>query len=279
MAAVAKNFLLDLLAAAGDVGIEVAALVDAATVMGVQPNAARVALSRLKHSGLVICDRRGAYRIAADAPGVHPALSRWRAPKQHLRRWSGRWSAVMLDVKGPTSRVARRAQSRALRLHGLAEWRNAVCVRPDNLRGGLERLHAGLVRAGLDANTPVFELGEAPFEPTELYDVDALERGYRQGRQRLEEARSKLTKMPLRRAAARAFELGNEALKKLAFDPWLPEELCDTRARSRFIAAVLDHDERSRRLWSEILGASLHTDTAARKGRETTSLSTRSAQL
>jgi phenylacetic acid degradation operon negative regulatory protein len=88
-----------------------------------------------------------------------------------------------------------------------------------------------------------------------LWDTAALDAGYRDGTARLTAWREQVRTLPLERAAREAFELGNRAIRRIVFDPWLPAPLIDEAARRRFIAAVTRHDDIGKAIWRQYLGA------------------------
>ena len=224
-----------------------------AELLGIQANAARVALSRLKRDGLISRSARGEYRVAPEAPALHPALARWRELDRHLSPWQGDWLALPRSHRSRTGSPSERRWLRAQRMFGLCRWRNDVYLRPSNLRGGLSALCEGLSRARVEALEDAFVMVHPKLRIDDFYDRPGLDAGYRTTTQKLTRAITRLETLPLEKAAAESFALGAETLRQLAFDPWLPDTGCDSEARRACIEAAKEHDQLARRVWSELL--------------------------
>jgi phenylacetic acid degradation operon negative regulatory protein len=109
-------------------------LVRAAAAFGLSENATRVALSRMVASGELAAGE-GEYRLAGsllDRHG-HQEMGRRRATLE----WDGSWVMAVVGAGGtrraPADRAALRRRLAGLRL---AEWREGLWVRPDNLGPG-----------------------------------------------------------------------------------------------------------------------------------------------
>lgn len=110
--------------------LPVAQLVALAGLFGVNPNRARVALSRMAAAGEVLAIGDGRYRLAG---ALLARQERQRASRQpSARAWSGGWTLGIVTASGDgqAERVARR---RALARARLAAWREGVWLRPDDL--------------------------------------------------------------------------------------------------------------------------------------------------
>jgi phenylacetic acid degradation operon negative regulatory protein len=110
--------------------LPVAHLVHLAGLFGINENRARVALSRMASAGEVTTDGAGHYRLAG-----HLLARRGRQAgslRGETRPWGGEWRLVVVTTTGrsPEDRSARR---RRLALARLAEQRDGVWLRPDNL--------------------------------------------------------------------------------------------------------------------------------------------------
>jgi len=106
-------------------------LVRAAARFGYTDNATRVALSRMVAAGeLEVAD--GTYALAGPLLERH---GRQEAGRRAVPRpWDRTWVLAVID--GPARDAAQRAADRkALAAARLAEWREGVWVRPDNLDG------------------------------------------------------------------------------------------------------------------------------------------------
>ncbi len=110
--------------------LPVAHLVHLAGLFGINGNRARVALSRMAASGEVTTDGRGRYRLAGH---LLDRQSRQTGSRRgDTRPWTGGWTMVVVTTSGraPDDRAGLR---RRLALARLAELREGVWLRPDNL--------------------------------------------------------------------------------------------------------------------------------------------------
>lgn len=110
--------------------LSVAHLVHLAGLFGINENRARVALSRMATAGEVTTDGSGRYRLTGhllDRQGRQSGSRRGEAGP-----WDGTWRMVVVTTSGqsPDDRAGRRKR---LVLARLAEHREGVWLRPDNL--------------------------------------------------------------------------------------------------------------------------------------------------
>ena len=105
-------------------------LVRAGELFGLAEGTTRVALSRMVAAGELSAED-GRYRLAGPllARQRRQEISRHPAP----RDWDGAWAMAVLDRPGSRSPGERIELRRALSGARLAEWREGVWVRPDNL--------------------------------------------------------------------------------------------------------------------------------------------------
>ena len=105
-------------------------LVAAGRAFGFNDGTTRVALSRMAAAGELEGDG-GSYRLAGALLVRHQRQEEGRRPQ--LRPWDGSWRVAVVGTSGPR-RPAERAEMRnALTAVRLAEMREGVWVRPDNL--------------------------------------------------------------------------------------------------------------------------------------------------
>jgi phenylacetic acid degradation operon negative regulatory protein len=243
----------------GDTALGVRELLAACALFGVPANSVRVALARAVAGGLLVVPQRGCYALGPQARALADAVGRWHGLAQQMVAWQGDWIAVHVGASGRSDRAALRARERAFGLLGLAEFERGLHLRPANLAGGVEGLRArlaALVPEGTETGT-VF--GLSALSPDDLrrarglWDVQALNAVYRDGTARLAAWLDTADDLPLERAAREAFDLGNEAIRQLVFDPLLPAPLVDAAARERFIATVARYDEAGKAIWRRFL--------------------------
>jgi len=110
--------------------LPVAHLVHLAGLFGINPNRARVALSRMVASGEATTDGAGRYRLAGRLLERRDRQGDSLAGR--TREWDGGWHLVVVTTTG-SSAEQRTARRRRLSLARLAEQREGVWLRPDNL--------------------------------------------------------------------------------------------------------------------------------------------------
>jgi len=110
--------------------LPVAHLVHLAGLFGINANRSRVALSRMVASGEAVTDGAGRYRLAGRLLERRDRQEDSRIGR--TRTWDGAWRIVVVTTTGstPDQRADRR---RRLGLARLAEQREGVWLRPDNL--------------------------------------------------------------------------------------------------------------------------------------------------
>jgi len=216
--------------------LPVAALVHMAGLFGINENRARVALSRMVGSGEATTDGAGRYRLAGHLLERQRRQAASRAG--HTRPWRGDWRLVVVVTAGSTAGVRARRR-RALHLARLAELREGVWLRPDNID---VRLDGDLAR-----DLSVFT-GAAPGSPDSLagrlWDLDGWARRAQALVAALDAAS---TTGPT--DLAPGFVLSAAVLRHLQSDPLLPPELVPgTWPGPRLRRVYDDWDARYRRV-------------------------------
>jgi phenylacetic acid degradation operon negative regulatory protein len=110
--------------------LPVSHLVHLAGLFGINENRARVALSRMASAGEVTTDGSGRYRLAGHLLDRQDRQAGSR--RGESRPWGGTWRMVVVTASG-RSADDRSARRRALALARLAEQREGVWLRPDNI--------------------------------------------------------------------------------------------------------------------------------------------------
>jgi phenylacetic acid degradation operon negative regulatory protein len=192
--------------------LPVAHLVHLAGLFGINENRARVALSRMASTGEVTTDGSGRYRLAGHL------LDRQGRQGQSRRGetgpWTGRWRMVVVTAGGRTAEE-RAARRKRLALARLAEQREGVWLRPDNID----------LRPDPTADPDVAMFAATPDgDPVELaghlWDLDGWALAAGRLADRLER-RPPVGPEDL----APGFELSASVLRHLQADPLLPDEL------------------------------------------------------
>lgn len=192
--------------------LPVAQLVRLTGLFGISANRARVALSRMVAAGEVTTGGSGTYRLAGR---LRERQERQSASRSGVTAapFSGQWWVAVVITTGSTAET-RTARRRALTYARLAELREGVWMRPDNVE----------VRLPDDLRSDVEEMTAQPRGPdrlvANLWDLPAWadRANYLLGAM---EALSPSTASAL----APGFELSASVLRHLQGDPLLPEEL------------------------------------------------------
>jgi len=191
--------------------LPVAQLVRLADLFGVSENRARVALSRMVAAGEATSDGSGRYRLAGHLAARQSRQSASRSGT--TAPYEGRWCLAVVTTTGSTAEV-RGARRRALAYARLAELREGVWMRPDNV--------AVRLPDSLDADVEL--MTARPGDPTalvaRLWDLPAWSHRAR----RLLGGLCALAPVGPE-ALAPGFELSAAVLRHLQADPLLPAEL------------------------------------------------------
>ena len=253
-----RRVVLNLLRAAGGGVLSAPEAVRAGALFGISDNSMRVTLARLARAGLVEAAARGLYRLGPAGRAVAADIAGWRDAESRLTPWRGRWVAAATGGLPRSDRKLLRARGRALSLLGMRELENGLHLRPDNLAGGIEGVRGRLYDLGLERQAAVFAAGDFDAARTAaamaLWRAQALEDNYREGVARLDGWAATAAALPLDVAARESFLLGDDAIRRIVFDPLLPAPLADEQARHAFIAAARRFDDFGRRIWDAFLG-------------------------
>ena len=212
---VARSVLASALLGMDPPELPVAQLIRLTGLFGISPNRARVALSRMVTAGEATTDGSGRYRLAGHLRQRQARQSASRAGR--TAPYSGRWWLAVVITTGSMAEV-RTARRRSLTYARLAELREGVWMRPDNVPIALPE------EVGAD-----MEVMEArPAEPRRLaaalWDLAAWA-------DRADELLEGLAALApdTPDALAPGFELSASVLRHLQADPLLPDELVPAR--------------------------------------------------
>jgi phenylacetic acid degradation operon negative regulatory protein len=249
--------MLDLLSTLRHGSMPVRALVAAGGLFGIESNSVRVALARLLAQGLVERDERGLYRLGSAAGAIERQVTSWRNLAGKTRPWDGEWIAGHGASSRGDERGSSRRSARALRFLGFRPLAASLSVRPDNLVGGVAGARETLTALGLATGILVASLRELDLATQQrargLWDRQALEAGYRDACLALERSGARLSSLSPREAMVESFLLGGWAIRQLALDPLLPEEICPSAGRSALLDAMRRYDRIGRAAWAEFL--------------------------
>ena len=192
--------------------LAVSHLVHLAGLFGISENRARVALSRMAAAGEVSTDGAGRYRLAGHL--LERQSRQTDSRRGETRPWEGRWRMVVVTGSG-RSAEERSARRKRLALARLAERREGVWLRPDNI--DLRPDPAGDPDAALFSATPA---GDPVELASSLWDLTGWATGAEGLRRRMEG-------LPPTGPAdlAPGFVLSASVLRHLQADPLLPPVL------------------------------------------------------
>jgi phenylacetic acid degradation operon negative regulatory protein len=206
----ARSVLLSALLGTHPPRLPVRVLVKVGELFEIPEGTVRVALSRMVADGDVVQDD-GAYRLTGRLLARHERQDDSRAP--HTHGWEGGWEMAVVTSSGRPA-AERAALRRALADLHLAELREGVWVRPDNL----DRAWSELVRERCLHAEARFDDGVAAGLVASLWDLPAWAARARQLEAALVDAGD-------RDGLAAGFMVSAAALRHLLADPLLPAEL------------------------------------------------------
>jgi phenylacetic acid degradation operon negative regulatory protein len=192
--------------------LPVAHLVHLASLFGINENRARVALSRMVAAGEVSTDGSGRYRLGGHL--LARQARQLQSRRGATRPWTGGWRLVVVTASGRAAED-RSALRRRLTLARLAEQREGVWLRPDNL--DLQPDPAEEPGVAVYTAWPDRDGGGLA---AELFDLDGWARAAAELATRLDR---RPTQGPEDLAAG--FELSAAVLRHLQADPLLPDDL------------------------------------------------------
>lgn len=252
----ARRTVLTMMNAMGGTA-SVARLLRATDILGVEQGAVRMALTRLKSKGALENPKRGVWSLSADGHSTRGHVDAWRVMQSRAMGWDG-VSWVMHKASGSFQDTASgRARARTTRILGMRQWRPNLWMRPNNLVAEVGGLRERILSAPDASQDLVFVAqGLSPADTAEiraLWDVGALEAGYRACLERMREAREAAAQEALGVAARNVYEVGDAVIRTLTVDPLLPREMIDTGLRAQCIEAMRRFDVFGRDLWRQVL--------------------------
>lgn len=200
--------------------LPVGRLVETAGLFGITEGTTRTALSRMAAAGEVAA-ADGRYRLTGRLLDRQRRQDEGRRPR--LRPWTGRWRMAVITTERRTAADRAELRTALIRLR-LAEWREGVWLRPDNLE---------LTLPPLATEHSTWLVADVDHPPVDLWDLDGWAAT---ARDLLAELRTR----PTIDALAPGFVLSAAVLRHLASDPLLPSDLLPTRWPGGDLRATYD---------------------------------------
>jgi phenylacetic acid degradation operon negative regulatory protein len=211
--------------------LPVSHLVHLAGLFGINENRARVALSRMASSGEVTTDGSGRYRLAGHL--LERQDRQVASRRGESRRWEGAWRLVVVAPSGGAA-DERQARRKRLTRARLAELREGVWLRPDNIDLVPDPAPDPLVTT-FTADPD----GDAAALAGRLWDLAGWA-------QRARDMAGRLEELPPTGPddLAPGFELSAAVLRHLQADPLLPEALLPADWPGPALRRTYDHWDR-----------------------------------
>lgn len=254
---VARQLLMKLLGSRPGIKMDAASAVRVGALFGISENNIRVTLTRLQSAHLLKLVERGYYQLGREGEQFASEVSSWHTAETRLCDWRGDWVTVLTSALAKSDRKAIRSQDRALKLVGLKKLSADLYVRPNNLNEGVHTTRERLYRLGLDKSAIVFNASNfakaTEKKATGLWQTNTLEASYEEGLIDLARSRKRIEGLSLDEAAKEYYIVGDNALKRLVFDPLLPKPLVNVDLRKTFRAKVEEYDKAGAEIWYEFL--------------------------
>ena len=261
----ARELILALFDSADAPELTAAYLIAAGRLFDVDANAIRVAIARLAKNDVLVTRGRARYGLGATGRAVYQRVQAWADVGRSVVPWNGgSWLAVSVGHLKRSAKTAVRARERALRLHGFSKAPSGLWVRPDNLAGAADALHARLIALGLDRQAHLFcisaQVPADALDPSALWDIVALEGGYAARTEQLAASTTRVAGLAAPDAARETLQLGRAVTRDILMDPLLPEQMIDTAARARMVTAMTRYNRLGRRCWAVFAAQAGATD-------------------
>lgn len=231
----ARSIVLSTLLGTQPPRLPVDRLVRACAIFGIAGGTARTAISRMAAAGELVADDRSRYRLAGGFEDRQRVQETARAGER--LDWNGRWRMAVV-VGEARERAARAELRRAADRLRLAELRDGVWLRPDNLPRDREPDATGIIGAQCTWFDAHDQVGDDHLVAA-LWDLDAWTAAAQDLRRQMSDLQHRLDRDDLG-ALADGFVLSATTLRHFRTDPLLPDELLPRRWAGRRLRADYD---------------------------------------
>lgn len=249
----AKSLILDLLLAFEGHPLSAKQAISACSIFDISVNNTRVALVRLSSEGLIESAGRALYQLTEDAHALADDVASWRTRSQRIRKWDGDYICIQAGKLNRSESKARKARDRMLQMLGFRALNESLYVRPNNIEESIEAVRKRAYKLGLEKSALVFRAGDFDAHSRKqiaaLWSPKDLLATYENQGRKMEEWLAKKDRIEHEVAAREAFLVGGAAIKHVVYDPFLPEEWIDIKAREKFIALVHEVDQAGQNIW------------------------------
>jgi len=253
----ARQLILKLLTVANHGILTISEALRAGELFEISENNIRVTIARLTKSNLVEIIERGSYRLGSKGLKLGSDVASWRSIEDRLVEWDGSWIVAATGGLPLSNRKDLRARIRALTMLGMLELNSTLYIRPNNLRGGVIAVRDRLSNLGLGSDAAVFLASE--FDPKRqkralnLWKDKVATISYDKHTTLLNSWLNKVDDLQLKTAARESYLLGDEAIRRIIFDPLLPAPFVDEESRNDFIETMKRFDDIGRKIWAKFL--------------------------
>lgn len=252
----AKSLVLDLLLAFEGQPLSARQAISACGIFDISVNNTRVALVRLSAEGLIESAGRAIYKLTDDAHALADDVASWRTRQQRIRPWDGNYICIQAGTLSRNESKARKARDRALMMLGFRALNASLFIRPNNIEKSIEEVRTRAFTLGVEKDALIFQAGD--FDKATLsqikglWSTEDLQATYSSQSRKIETWLSRKDQLETEVAAREAFLIGGSAIKHVVYDPFLPEEWVDVRARNHFIDLVNKVDKAGQAIWREL---------------------------
>jgi phenylacetic acid degradation operon negative regulatory protein len=251
----ARELILALIDSSSSATLSASYFIAAGALFDMDPGNLRVSLGRLVKDGSLRSVGRGLYQRASRDGALHSMVRRWAEVESTLTSWQGGWLGASVAHLSRKNRHQVKSWERAMRLCGFAPFQTGMWLRPANLLTPADELRGRLLELGFpDTGLLMDIVSITPLDTetlTALWPVQSLETGYRDNISRLTDSQALLDGLSSDAAARETLVVGRLVTRDILLDPLLPEQMIDTRLRSRMISSMQRYDQIGRAIWRE----------------------------